>query len=192
MKKYNTKKFINCVLFFAKNTDPKKLGVLKLNKLLYYIDFEHYRKYGRSILSDIYIKMEQGPVPSFSYSLFNMAFKDNKDDEISKELRDFVELKQHKVRDFNIKAIYPKEGKDFNESLFSESELEIMQDVAEKYATKTGTEMSRETHKEDTPWSKTQPAQPIDYNLILDKTSVSEDYVDYWKREEKELDFLFR
>jgi uncharacterized phage-associated protein len=192
MKKYNTKKFINCVLFFARKTDPNKLGILKLNKLLYYIDFEHYKKYGRSILSDIYIKMEQGPVPSFSYSLFNMAFHDNKDDETSQELRNSVEVKQHKVKDFDINAIYPKEGKEFNETLFSESELEIMEDVAKKYSSKTGTAMSKETHKEDTPWSKTPPMEAVDYDLILDENSVSKDYVDYWKKEEKELDLLLQ
>ena len=190
MNKYSIKKFINCVLFFAQKTDPKKLGILKLNKLLYYIDFEHYKKYGRPILGDVYIRMEHGPVPSFSYSLFNMAFRDKKDDEVSKELRDSIEIKSTKIQDFNINAIYPKK-KELNSSLFSKSELEIMKDVASKYASKTGTTMSRETHKEDTPWNKTSEMQVIDYNLILDKNSISKEYVDYWNKQEKDLESLF-
>lgn len=184
--KYNTKKFINCVLFFAKKTDPKKLGVLKLNKLLYYIDFEHYRKYGRSILGDVYIRMDHGPVPSFSYNLFNAAFRDKTNDSDSKELRNYIEIKPNRVKDFKINTIHPK-NKDFNKSLFSKSELEIMEDVASKYALKTGTTMSKETHKEDTPWSKTSRMQQVDYNLILDKDSISKEYINYWKEEEKML-----
>lgn len=187
--KYNTKKFINCVLFFAKKTDPQRLGILKLNKLLYYIDFEHYKKYGRPILGDIYIRMDHGPVPSFSYSLFNAAFRDKTDDLSSKVLRDYVEIRPSKVKDFKINTIHPK-NKNFEKSLFSESELKIMEDVALRYASKSGATMSKETHKEDTPWSKTPRMQRVDYDLILDKDSISKEYIDYWTKEEKALESL--
>jgi uncharacterized phage-associated protein len=185
--KYNTQKFINCVLFFAKKTDPKKLGILKLNKLLYYIDFGHYKKYGRPILGDVYIRMDHGPVPSFSYNLFNAAFRDKNDDPDSNELRKCVEIKPDRVKDFKINTIYPK-NIDFDASLFSESELKIMETVALAYFSKSGTAMSKETHKDDTPWSKTPAMQPVDYDLILDKNSISKDYINYWKEEEKILD----
>ena len=185
--RYNTKKFINCVLFFAKKTNPKKLGVLKLNKLLYYIDFRHYKKYGRPILGDVYISMDYGPVPSFSYNLFNTAFRDKNDDPDSNELRKCIEIKPDRVKDFKINTIHPK-NIDFDESLFSESELKIMEVVASAYFSKSGTTMSKETHKDDTPWSKTSTMQPVDYDLILDKNSISKDYINYWKEEEKILD----
>lgn len=191
MDKYNTKKFINLVLFFAKKTDPSKLGILKLNKLLYYIDFIHYKKYGRSILGDVYIKMKHGPVPSLSYNLFNLAFREKSDDPIGKKLRNSVEVKPGLVKDYRINSIYPKKDKNFDKSLFSESELEIMQNVASKYYSKTGTVMSRETHKEDAPWSKTSEMQQIDYDLILDSKSVSKDYVTYWRKQKQELESLF-
>jgi len=190
MNRYNIKKFINCVLFFAKKTNPKKLGILKLNKLLYYIDFEHYKKYGRPILGDIYIRMSQGPVPSFSYNLFNIAFKNdgNGMTTASKTLKDVVVVKQERVGDYSINAIYPKKDKIFDRTLFSKSELQIMEKIASKYKNKTGTSISRETHKVDTPWSKTPEMQPIDYNLILDKDSISKEYIDFWREQEKELD----
>ncbi len=189
MNTYNTKKFINAVLFFAKKTDSRKLGILKLNKLLYYIDFIHYKKYGRPILGDIYIRMEHGPVPSLSYNLFNIAFRDQGGDAISKELRNSINIKLTLVKDFSIKAMYPR--KDYDKSLFSESELEIMGDIASKYYSKTGTTMKKETHREDTPWSKTLPMHKIDYDLILGKNSVSKEYVSFWREQEKELESLF-
>lgn len=189
MKKYNTKKFINSILFFAKKTDPKKLGILKLNKLLFYADFKHYKKYGRPIIGDIYIRMEYGPVPSFSYSLFNMAFRDKENDETSKELRGSLKLRQSRVLNFNLNSIHAR--KDFDKSLFSESELEVMESVASKYASVRGTAMSKETHKEDSPWSNTPEMQIVDYNLALDKDSVSKEYIEHRRKEEKALEALF-
>ena len=61
---FNFKKFVNAVLFFA---EKDKIGITKLNKLLYYSDFEHYRLYGRPIIGDEYVKMGQGPVPERAY-----------------------------------------------------------------------------------------------------------------------------
>lgn len=191
MNRYSIKKFINCVLFFAQKTDPQKLGILKLNKLLYYIDFGHYKKYGRPILGDVYIRMDHGPVPSISYAFFNTAFRDKNNDPDSNELRKYVEIKPDRVRDFKINTIYPKKI-DFDASLFSKSELKIMETVASTYFSKSGTAMSKETHKDDTPWSKTSAMQRVDYDLILDKDSISKDYINYWKEEEKMLDSISR
>jgi len=66
-----------------------------------------------------------------------------------------------------------------------------MKKVDQKYYSQTGTALSKETHKEDAPWSKTPEMQQIDYNLILDEDSVSKDYVEYWEKQEKELESLF-
>ncbi len=187
MNKYNVKKFINAVLFFAQKTDPKKLGILKLNKLLYYMDFEHYKRYGRTILGDIYIRMAHGPVPSFSYNLFNATFRNNGISPASEELKNLVVVEKGKIVDCIINSIYPQKNKKFDESMFSKSELEIMGKIALRYKDKTGTSMSRETHKEDTPWSKTPEMQPIKYDLILDKDSISKEYINYWREEEKFL-----
>jgi uncharacterized phage-associated protein len=189
-KDYSIEKFINCALYFAKKTDPNKIGILKLNKLLYYIDFEHYKKYGRPILGDIYFKMELGPVPSFSYNLFNLAFYGNgNDNKSTEEIKSSISLKKVKVKDYNINIIVPK--KKFNKDIFSSSEIKVMENVAKKHFSDTGTSMSKKTHAANTPWSKTDQNQVIDYDLVLDKSSISKEYTDYWKKREKELDSLF-
>jgi len=189
--KYNPKKFINCIIFFAQNTNPKKLGILKLNKLLYYMDFKHYREYGRPILGDIYIKMQHGPVPSFSYNLFQ-AFRNREDGKIIQKLGDSIELKSLKVKDLYIEAIFPK--REFDKSIFSASELEIMTKVAKKYSQDTGSAMSRKTHKADTPWSKTPEMQTVDYDSALEdkgRSSISKKYSNHWQKQEEELEILF-
>jgi hypothetical protein len=47
----------------SRSEDDPKFGRVKFNKLLFYADFIHYVKTGRSITGFAYIKMEFGPCP---------------------------------------------------------------------------------------------------------------------------------
>ncbi len=122
---YSPEKFLNAILFFAHNVS--KLGITKLNKLLYYSDFEHYRLYGRPILGDQYIRMERGPVPQASYAVFNANFEDSEDS----SLKEAIEVRGENFfsRQFNNayerKSIIPKREADL--SYFSKSEIETME-----------------------------------------------------------------
>jgi hypothetical protein len=44
---YERNKLINAIVYFAQNT--QHLGKTKLFKLLYLLDFEHFRQTGRSV-----------------------------------------------------------------------------------------------------------------------------------------------
>ena len=61
--KINEKKYKNIILFFARKIQNGTLGKLKLMKLLYYLDFDFFEKYGRSVTGDEYLRFEHGPVP---------------------------------------------------------------------------------------------------------------------------------
>ncbi|MCQ4437482.1 Panacea domain-containing protein, partial [Clostridioides difficile] len=54
-------KLVEAVLFFA--THVKKLGKVKLFKLLYFLDFEHFRDTGRSVTGMDYDAWKRGPGP---------------------------------------------------------------------------------------------------------------------------------
>ena len=58
----NEKKYKNAILFFAKKTQNGTLGKLKIKKLLYYLDFDFFEKYGKSVTGDEYLRFEHGPV----------------------------------------------------------------------------------------------------------------------------------
>ncbi len=62
---FDNGKFKELVLLFAErsSTDPL-MSRVKLNKLLYYADFEAYRRRGRSITGATYVKGEHGPMAS--------------------------------------------------------------------------------------------------------------------------------
>jgi uncharacterized phage-associated protein len=47
----------------ASDANNDKLGKVKLMKLLYYADFDHFEKHGKSITGDRYYKLPYGPVP---------------------------------------------------------------------------------------------------------------------------------
>jgi len=189
---FDLKKLINVIAFFYENTDSTKLGILKLNKLLYHLDFEHYKKYGRPVIGDFYMKRKLGPVPTFTYTNLNLAFEECSNDPISRKIRDAMEIgPAQKVYDHEIKPI--KSKKKFNNKFVSRSELEILSHIATKYYSDRGTKMSNEIHEDmNSPWNKSEYGCVIDYDLVLrnDDTSVSKDYVNYWKQQDKELKAL--
>ena len=180
MQKYSVEKFINATLFFAERVE--KLGPTKLNKLLYFSDFEHFRLYGRPILGDQYIKMEQGPVPQSSYNLFNANFRDN----IDSSLKQSFEVEPELTLTFWRKCIKPKQTADL--SVFSESEIKVMEGVAEKFKDSFATDLSRKSHDEK-PWKDTPAMSVIDYKLGLDQPdSLSTDYAGYHEEQDKLLE----
>lgn len=65
-------KFMNMVKFFAseRGQEPHKT---KLNKLLFYADFSHYKRHGRSISGVNYRAITLGPVPNRYDSLFDLG-----------------------------------------------------------------------------------------------------------------------
>ena len=54
-------KLVNAIVYFGQHT--KKCGMTKLFKLLYFLDFEHYKKTGRSVTGLRYFAWPMGPVP---------------------------------------------------------------------------------------------------------------------------------
>ncbi len=58
---HERKKLINSIIYFAHHT--KHLGKIKLFKLLYLLDFEHFRMTGRGVTGLNYHAWKYGPVP---------------------------------------------------------------------------------------------------------------------------------
>jgi len=54
------------------------VDILKIFKILYFAEKEHFAKYGRRIVADTYIAMENGPVPSALYDAIKIAQGRNK------------------------------------------------------------------------------------------------------------------
>ena len=61
---FDETKFRELVLYISeKSAEDPRFGAVKLNKILYYSDFESYRRLGKSITGATYRKLSEGPAP---------------------------------------------------------------------------------------------------------------------------------
>ena len=161
MAHINEKKYKNAILFFAKKTQNGTLGKLKIKKLLYYLDFDFFEKYGKSVTGDEYLRFEHGPVPRMAEKILKQM--EGKEIKITRrKIKEGLNDQQH------IEAL-----KDFDLSVFSKEELVMLDDIAGKWEKFTGTEMKMATHGE-APWISTEPDGVIDYNLAYYRNKYGE------------------
>ena len=161
MAKINQKKYNNAVLFFAKRIQNGTLGKLKMMKLLYYLDFDFFEKYGRSITGDQYLRFEMGPVPRMAKKVLD-GMKDKEIKIVKRKIAEGYNDQEH------IEAL-----KDFDVSVFTREELLMLEDVANKWERFTGSEMKSASHGE-APWIATKPDGIIDYNLAYYRNKYGE------------------
>ncbi|HHG84215.1 MAG TPA: DUF4065 domain-containing protein [Bacteroidetes bacterium] len=64
---FDRERLVNTLLYLA-NKKPR-IGFHKMFKILYFADQKHLAKYGRTIIGDRYIAMQNGPVPSRTYDI---------------------------------------------------------------------------------------------------------------------------
>lgn len=150
--KINEKKYRNAILFFAQKIQNGTLGKLKLMKLLYFLDFDFFEKYGRSITGDEYLRFEYGPVPRMG-------------EKILKEMGDKeIKITKRKIAAGLNDQLHIEALKDFDVNVFTKEELLMLEEVADKWERFTGAEMKNASHGE-APWIATKPNDVIDYNL---------------------------
>lgn len=161
MAKINQKKYKNVILFFARRIQNGTLGKLKLMKLLYYLDFDFFEKYGRSVTGDDYLRFELGPVP-------RMAEK------ILREMnRKQIKIGSRKIKEGYNDQQYIEPLVDFDVNAFDKEELMMLEEIASKWEKFSGTEMKNASHGE-APWIATKQDDVIDYNLAYYRNKYGE------------------
>lgn len=133
-RKPNLEKFTEMVVFFSEKNKPWKV---KLNKLLFFADFYHFRKSGVSISGARYRAINMGPVVNNYQSIFEYISNNNNVDIESATFKDGVgeQFKPHPERKFK-------------PALFDEEELNILNRVSKKFAGTTTQEMIDISHTE--------------------------------------------
>jgi uncharacterized phage-associated protein len=128
----NLKKTRQMVVFFAQQCSP---FVTKMNKLLFYSDFLHFRQTGFAISGISYQAITRGPVPQrFDGLYYNVS-----------DLVDFEEV----FYDQNIGGDQVTTIHSFDASLFTEEELMSMQKVLERFKTTPTKSIVDISHDED-------------------------------------------
>jgi len=188
------RRIANILVYFAKSTE--NFGVTKANKLLYYLDCIHLLRHGRTVLRDKYIKNQLGPVPSETYNRI-MAIQElnclpeadrqefNSDHEIMFE---YLTVVPEPIGiDCTLSRIVPK--KDFESRWFSKSEIEIMEELSQKYFSTTASELVRKTH-EELPYKEADMFDFIDLKLFLKDHNMPQSDIDHIAHIEKLIDAI--
>lgn len=161
MLKVNEKKYKNAIIFFARKIQNGTLGKLKMMKLLYYLDFDFFEKYGNSVTGDEYLRFEMGPVPHTAKKML--------DEMDGREIR----ITRRKVGNVPNDQQHIEALVDFDVNVFSKEELLMLEEVADKWEKFTGAEMKSASHGE-APWIATKPNEVIDYNLAYYRNKYGE------------------
>jgi len=137
----NRQKLINAVVFFASNT--RHCGKVKLFKLLYLLDFTHFRETGRSVTGLDYRAWKMGPVPLELMQEW---------EELESDMADAIDIVPEKVIDFIRELVVPKVA--FDDSLFTRRELRLMHDLSTRFVDELTKPLIGFTHEDRGPWDK--------------------------------------
>ena len=180
----NNERLIHAIVFFTENTEH--CYTLKLLKLLYFLDFKHFKKTGRSVTGQEYFAWPMGPVPKNLYNEINKPTKIKKFFQVIKK-----EFEGHK----SIKLV-PKIK--FNKDLFSIRQIKIMKDLVFIYKDVKSKDMTLASHEKNNPWDKVFNKEnkkndliPYEYALDNSKESISKDMVKEISQDNKDLERAF-
>jgi len=134
-------KLINAIVFFAQNT--QHCGKVKLFKLLYLLDFAHFRETGRSVTDLDYRAWKMGPVPLPLIQEW---------DQLEPDLATAVDIVPERVIDYVRERVVAKVG--FDEGAFTKRELRMMTALANRFRDELTKPLINFTHAERGPWDK--------------------------------------
>jgi uncharacterized phage-associated protein len=158
------KKLLNATLYFAKNT--KHVNLTKLSKLLYFLDFTHFKQTGYPSIGLQYYAFDWGPVPRDFWS-------EIKDGNVPEDFKGKLALipkidELDEKKGTEIRAI---ENPDL--TIFTPREMKILKYLADVFRDARGKDISEVTHLPNQPWDVTRRRSGknklIDYLLAIDE-----------------------
>jgi uncharacterized phage-associated protein len=180
---FSREKLINAIIFFLKKT--KFCGKIKLFKLLYFLDFLHFKQTAKSVTGLRYFVWGMGPVPKDLFFELN-----NPGDDLAKCVYIPKETPANGL--FNMKPRC-----NFDNKYFTPREIRLMEQLAYIFKDTKANDMSDVSHLPNMPWDKTIRTKgekaEIDYLLALDdqKDSLSLEEVRERIAEMQEVKSLF-
>jgi len=163
MPKINEKKYQGVILYLANKLGGEIKGKKKLAKLLYFVDFDFFEKFQKSITGDTYKALPMGPFPVTMEKVIT---------DMANEKKIIIKSEKERVG-YNPTEIYRVKEK--SETIFSKDEQEILDRVVLKYGHLTGKQLEDLSHAE-APYIGTAPNQEITYELAFYRgTNLDED-----------------
>ena len=135
-KKPNEEKITGLIGIYIQKCNPEFNDKLKLNKLLFYTDFSHYKDHGRSISGLSYRAIQYGPVPANYDNIY--AYLENEQIIRSEWLR---------LSNGSAREVFKTDG-DFATGLFSPEELATISKITTRFHETSTWDIVDLSHKE--------------------------------------------
>ncbi|NJL06908.1 MAG: SocA family protein [Methylacidiphilales bacterium] len=133
------------------------VGRFHAAKTLYFAELFHVRAYGRPIIGDRYIAMENGPVPSFAYDVLKGT--------VAPEVRPLTEGSLVPITRFHHPAY--NAGREPRLEYFSKSDLECLDKAIEYCSRRSFGVLSDETHHHKA-WAEADFNGPMKWDDFLE------------------------
>ncbi|MBW1650040.1 MAG: SocA family protein [Deltaproteobacteria bacterium] len=158
---HQREKLINAIIFFTKKI--KFCGITKLLKLLYYLDFWHFKETGESVTGLDYYAWDYGPAPKTLHNELS--------NQMQPDLAEAVKI----VTKNQLSHIVP--NKNFDLKYFSKREKKLLNKAIEIFKTVKTEDIVEATHMSNMPWHNTLKEKGkykrIDYFLAIDSEPQS-------------------
>jgi len=185
---HEREKLLEAIKYFAGHT--KYCGLTKLFKLLFFLDFDHFRETGKSVTGLKYEAWQMGPVPADLYSEIKGAVGTDMSAHLrienpaevvreieAKDVDDSLNtfgMAEERKKTYKVRVpakIWPL--KQFNPKIFTKRELRLLEEIAYIYKELTADQISEVSHLKGKPWHITKNKHglkaPIDYMLALNE-----------------------
>lgn len=155
----NFEKFSEMVVYFSEQLEPFKT---KMNKLLFYADFLMFKQSCFSISGVRYRAINMGPVPNNFQSIFEYLANKDEIDIV------YVTFSQG----YTGEQFKPRKERTFNSDLFSESELTILNKVAEAFKSTSTNDIIELSHLEEAWKQNEKDKNVISYNYAFELSHI--------------------
>lgn len=152
-------KFTEMVVFFSEQIEPFKT---KMNKLLFYADFLMFKQSCFSISGVRYRAIDMGPVPNNFQSIFEYLANNEYIDIFYTQFPQGYTGEQFKAR----------KERPFNQELFSETEMTVLNKVAEVFKASTTNNIIETSHLENAWKENEKEKNVISYKFAFDLTQI--------------------
>ncbi len=150
----NRKKYQNAILYFCRKLKGELRGKKKLAKLLYFVDFDLYEKYQRSITGDTYRAYPKGPLPVTLGEVIA---------EMEKKGLLGVETIQEWGETYAPTEIYKNKAEP-DTSVFDADEVKMLDRVVRRYGHLNGEQLAELSHAE-APYASAKAFEEVPYEF---------------------------
>lgn len=164
MSNLNRNRLVNSVVFFAGNV--RFCGKIKLFKLLYLLDFEHFRQTGKSVTGVEYQAWKFGPVPIELMEEW---------EEMDEDLARVIHIEPQKVIDHTRFNVVVNPGVQFDPDDFTPRQLRIMEELVARFHEDYSGKMIDVTHEQNGAWDKVWQNGEGAHKVIPYELAVSDD-----------------